>query len=180
MALNGESTTLTVSLENAVSYTGVQFDMMLPENMRIADVSINGNSGHTAAFRNNRVVVYSMSNKAFTQNNAVMTITLEGSMTDNEDMAFTNIYAASADGKERALGDTYVTDIQNIASELSVKAQDGCIIIDSPMEQSATIASVSGIAQKIKLTAGTNRIPVDGKGIYIVKVGKTVVKTNVR
>jgi hypothetical protein len=48
------------------------------------------------------------------------------------------------------------------------------------MEQSATIASVSGIAQKIKLTAGTNRIPVDGKGIYIVKVGKTVVKTNVR
>lgn len=180
MALNGESTTLTVSLENAVSYTGVQFDMMLPENMRIADVSINGNSGHTAAFRNNRVVVYSMSNKAFTQNNAVMTITLEGSMTDNEDMAFTNIYAASADGKERALADAYVTDIQNIASELSVKAQDGCIIIDSPMEQSATIASVSGIAQKIKLTAGTNRIPVDGKGIYIVKVGKTVVKTNVR
>ena len=144
--------------------------------MRIADVRINGNSGHIAAFRNNRVVVYSMSNKAFTQNNAVMTITLEGSITDNKDMAFTNIYAASADGKERALADAYVTDIQNIASELSVKAQDGCIIIDSPMEQSATITSVSGIAQKTLLTAGTNRIPVYGNGTYIVRIGKTTVK----
>lgn len=176
MAMNGESTTLTVSLENAVSYTGVQFDMMLPENMRIADVRINGNSGHTAAFRNNRVVVYSMSNKAFAQNDAVMTITLEGNMTDNEDMAFTNIYAASSDGKERALADAYVTDVQGIASTLSVKAQDGCIIIECPVEQSATITSVSGIAQKTLLTAGTNRIPVYGNGTYIVRIGKTTVK----
>lgn len=42
------------------------------------------------------------------------------------------------------------------------------------------IVSSNGIVENFRLTIGTNRLPIGGKGVYIVKMGKTIVKTNVK
>lgn len=178
--VEGESVTLTATLDNASLYTGLQFDMMLPEGMRISDVRINGNSGHMTSFKGCRVVAYSLNNKTFESAENLVTVTLEGYQTSVDGIGLIDVCAASTDGKDRMLSDAYTTDLQNIPEALSVKASDGCIVIESQTEQDAMIVSSNGIVENFRLTIGTNRLPISGKGVYIVKIGKTIVKTNVK
>ena len=61
-----------------------------------------------------------------------------------------------------------------------VYAEGQNIIIDSPVEQSATISDIAGHAWSVKLKAGRNEIPVRASGIYIVRIKEKATKLILR
>ncbi len=72
------------------------------------------------------------------------------------------------------------TDVHEMSMNSKVSANGQNIIIDSPVEQSATISDIAGHAWSVKLQAGRNEIPVYASGIYIVRIKDKATKLILR
>lgn len=69
-----------------------------------------------------------------------------------------------------------VTSMDELAMDVKVYAEGSNIVIESPLEQKAIISDITGRARRVNLQAGRNVIPANGKGVYIVCVGKKTAK----
>lgn len=72
------------------------------------------------------------------------------------------------------------TSINTIVNEMlmssKVYAEGLNIIIESPVEQEAIVSDIAGHAQKIQLTVGSNEIPVNASGVYIIRIREKTTK----
>jgi hypothetical protein len=73
-------------------------------------------------------------------------------------------------------GDISTTGVNQWSQNVNIVAQGQDIIIDSPIDQSATICDINGHARSVSLKAGRNVIPTRATGVHIVRVGNATAK----
>lgn len=72
------------------------------------------------------------------------------------------------------------TDVRELVMNSRVYGDGQNIVIESAVDQSAVISDISGHARRVSLNAGSNVIPVNGSGMYIVKVGEKATKVMIK
>ena len=82
--------------------------------------------------------------------------------------------------RNEVISSNHSTDVHEMSMNSKVSSEGQNIIIDSPVEQSATISDISGHAWSVKLQAGRNEIPVNASGIYIVRIKDKATKLILR
>ena len=68
------------------------------------------------------------------------------------------------------------TLVNEMLMNTKVYAEGLNIVIESPAEQSAVISDIAGRARKVNLQAGRNEIPINARGIYIVRIREKTTK----
>lgn len=72
------------------------------------------------------------------------------------------------------------SSINTIVNEMlmspKVYADGQNIIIETPVAQDAIVSDIAGHAQKIQLTVGSNEIPVNASGVYIIRIREKTTK----
>lgn len=69
-----------------------------------------------------------------------------------------------------------VTNVNELLMGAKVYAKDLSIIIESPVEQSAVISDIAGHARTVNLQKGRNEIPVNARGIYLIRIREKTTK----
>jgi len=87
---------------------------------------------------------------------------------DSGEDVFTN-------GSQDAYGDP-ITNVYELQMGAKVYAKDLNIIIESPIEQSAVISDIAGHAWNVDLQKGLNEIPVNARGIYLIRIREKTTK----
>lgn len=96
-----------------------------------------------------------------------------------ERIPFTPLFAGEDSDANMAApeaGDISTTGVNQWSQNVNIVAQGHDIIIDSPIDQSATICDINGHARSVSLKAGRNVIPASATGIHIVRVGNATAK----
>ena len=179
--VNGNEATMAVKLDNADRYTAMQFDMALPEGVSIKEITMNGK--HTVSHNGSRVVAYSLTNRAFDNDEDIMTITLNvENAVENATVTFDNIIVGTPEFAEKRLnavsarieGTTGIAD--NGYEATGIYTENGRIVIEATSDGVAEIVTADGIVRKVEITAGKNHIAVGQKGMFVVKVGNKIAK----
>ena len=68
------------------------------------------------------------------------------------------------------------SSMDEMSIEAKVYAEGQVVVIESPVEQNAVISDMMGRALTVGLQPGRNEVPVNGGGVYIVRVGNKTVK----
>lgn len=178
----GETTTLYVKLDNATAYTAMQFNVELPEGLSIERVEMVGNTAHSVAENDGRIVAYSLTNRAFNGGEALMAITVKADETfmGTAHVDFTDVRVVSKDIVETVLGNASSTIIGGeanringtTATDVKVYTTNGRIIIETSAAQVAAVVSTTGVSQQVELVAGKNEVAVSAQGIYLVRIGE--------
>ena len=178
----GETTTLYVKLDNATAYTAMQFNVELPEGLSIERVEMVGNTAHSVAENDGRIVAYSLTNRAFNGGEALMAITVKADETfmGTAHVDFTDVRVVSKDIVETVLGNASSTIIGGeanringtTATDVKVYTTNGRIIIETSAAQVAVVVSTTGVSQQVELVAGKNEVAVSAQGIYLVRIGE--------
>lgn len=72
------------------------------------------------------------------------------------------------------------TAVNELCADFSIRAEGQNIIIESTVEQSAMISDIAGHARTVNLQSGTNVIPVNTNGVYIVRVREKTAKLMIK
>ena len=179
--VNGNEATMAVKLDNADRYTAMQFDMALPEGVSIKEVTMNGK--HTVSHNGSRVVAYSLTNRAFDNDEDIMTITLNvENAVENATVTFDNIIVGTPEFAEKRLNavSARIEGTTGIAGNgyetTGIYTENGRIVIEATSDGVAEVVTADGIVRKVEITAGKNHIAVEQKGMFVVKVGNKIVK----
>lgn len=191
----GESRDVVVKLNNGFAYSAMQFDLNLPAGVTASNVRMSSRAGdHTVSFGqlrngNTRILAYSPSNDVIEgSEGAVLTFTLTASPSFNPvgEMLIDNIVLSTAKMERKTLnavavpmGAGAVTAVDRVTSQLTVYAAGENVIVESPCDQTVTIASTTGAYRTVRVKAGRNVVPMTGRGMYIVKVADKAIKVNV-
>ncbi len=96
-----------------------------------------------------------------------------------ERIPFTPLFAGEDSDANMAApeaGDISTTGVNQWSQNVNIVAQGQDIIIDSPIDQSATICDINGHSRSVSLKAGRNVIPTRATGVHIVRVGNATAK----
>ncbi|MBR5726213.1 MAG: choice-of-anchor D domain-containing protein [Muribaculaceae bacterium] len=109
-------------------------------------------------------------NLSYSQNQVAQINTVEPE-DDNDECheEFTN-------GGSLEIFENSTTDVKELAEDLRIYAEGQSIVIESEVEQSAVICDISGRVRSVNLQVGRNEIPVNARGIYIVRIRENVTK----
>ena len=80
----------------------------------------------------------------------------------------------NAERGDNVFGNLSPAKVEEIIEKCKANGHD--IIIDSPIDQSATICDINGHARSVSLKAGRNVIPTRATGVHIVRVGNATAK----
>jgi hypothetical protein len=150
-----------LTLSNACNYSAMQFDMLLPSEVKIHDVRAVSMSDHIVSFRELgnglvRVVLTSFSNHMFSPGNLLNVLVR---VSDDTHVNITNAWASTSDGR-----------IVKIADTVFFNSATGINIVDA-LAAPADIYDMSGrLVMKSAVT--TEKLP---KGVYLIN-GRKVVK----
>lgn len=175
------SKTLSIALEDGGKYNAVQMDVMLPETVGNATVSLcNGNDkSRTLAYNRIgnrlRIVIYSMDNKEFVDGEAFVNIQLQ-KQGDYKSIVITNAIASDNDAVSHKLDVKYsnvgtTTGIETLGNhDVSVRSVNGGLEIYGSNGKNVVITTLAGSIYKkatIKSNAASIELP---SGIYLVSV----------
>ena len=115
---------------------------------------------------------------------ASKTITLRGRCVDGSGMmALVEQEEENGDNNDletceatTGIGNAVISAVDELVADVKIYAEGQSIIIESAVAQNAVISDISGHARSFSLQAGRNEIPVNGSGIYIVRMREKTAK----
>ena len=105
--LESSQTGMALSLSNAANYVAMQYDMLLPEGVSLADIRLASANSHNVKFREMpdgvvRVVVASLGNEAF-KNDNILNMTFESAQA--EEISIRNAFVVTRGGTMSKIGE---------------------------------------------------------------------------
>lgn len=171
--------TISVALSDGGKYSAIQADVVLPENIGDADVSLASalTATHTLVCHRQgnvlRVVVYSMSNRTFAGDGQLFSVTLPQAVS-SDDVRIVNAVAADTSAvshKVSARNDGAVTGINGVLSEPSaVCAVNGGIVVRGSKGGGVTVTTLAGVLCKKLIAVSDNEVISLPVGVYIINV----------
>ena len=182
-----EATWAKLGLTNAANYAAAQFDLVLPQDVTVADVRMASQNGsHQVSFREQkdgrvRVLVFSPANTTFADGQSLIEIQLNG-FTEGE-IEVTNASVVRKDGdniSEQAADGCVISNASSAvagisADALKVGAEGRNIVIIAPQSATVILSDITGRSTTISVEPGRNVIPV-AAGIYFVNTKKIVIR----
>lgn len=173
---------ISVALDDAGKYNAMQADIVLPKNAGDAVVKINSVLGSThtlASYRKGdvlRVVLYSMSNKAFADGQPLFTVTFPQTV-GCDDVRIVNAVASDNAAVSYGLSATVgsiATSVDAVTLQKGVYSVGGGVIVSGYRGTDITITTIGGaLYKKMTAVSDSERIALPA-GIYLVTVnGKT-------
>ena len=178
---SGDVCNVGVTLDNAMRYSALQCDIVLPSGMTLVDVhAADANVSKSSQLNgsSSRTVTYSMDKLPFgcdSQPVLTFTVRADASLAPESEITLTNVVLA--DGENNAWRVADISAMVNSASgvnELTAGAdrvwvENNTLCIDSRQGSMARIVSVNGVANDLKVKEGITRQELD-HGFYVVVV----------
>ena len=174
----GEVRTLSITLDNAASYSALQCDITLPDGLTLVDSKADRN--HTGETNDvdettSRTVLYSAKSESFDSEAAVFTITVRAdeALANESQIVLSNIVLADDDDAAwyadnctaQVRNSTGVENLTAMADRVWIEGHTLCI--DTRHEGTAQVTAMNGITRSIDLTTGVNRHELEA-GFYVV------------
>lgn len=182
---NGEGEVMVALINDGNKYTGMQFDLSLPEGLIIADDGISASSKkHDVIFTKKqnggyRVLCTSDNNAELYGDSIALRIRLKdvGAMTGTYEITMNNVVLSDMDAIRHTsksqvssvlVGDV-TTGLSESTNQLEVIADQGQLTLKSHRQQTVTIVSLSGIViNQFEMNDGETITLKLGSGIYFV------------
>lgn len=182
---NGETRDIEFMLNNARSYSAMQFDIDLPQGLEIVPASIactsrGNNCSVLLSSKQDRIMLYSASVDPFNGNDgAIIKAKVKASSDVQGSISISNIIFSTPLNQRFVGTDSYAmvsaaTGINDANfNNDKVYAQSGHIVIETDSDASAQIVAMNGMAHDLTAASGRTQVAVDA-GIYVVVLnGKT-------
>ena len=182
---SGETQTVAVSLENVTDFTGFQMDLSLPEGITANNYRLTprGTVSHALNVQQGdnsitRMISYSPTLATYKNHTgALLTFDIVADETFSGAGAIQigNIIFADKNAQGYKLNTTKATigSISGIEATITsgtkVYAEEGQLVIETPVESQTTISNVAGITTTVDLSVGTTKIDME-QGLYIVTI----------
>ncbi len=176
-----------IVMHNSLPMAGMQFDVTLPEGMRIEGAEALGRATGwqvaTADLGNGktRVLMSHFGDKNITAgDDAVIRLSLTGTARGDGECVITGIAIAQRDlttfhPSPFKIAVTGIDDLAN-NGKASIYAQGGNVIIESGEAGEAQLVMLSGMARPLHVSAGRNVYPVNSPGVYVVRFNGVTAK----
>ena len=177
---------IVVSLDNDVDITALQIDLTLPQGMSVAEATLTdrASASHTVDVAqvvngNYRLLAASSALKAFKgHEGAVLRISLSGEAQDVVTLHGIQLAtpAAQGIGHSDILLAPLATGVHDANAKTCIYAQDGNIVVETPVDGQVMIALPNGMSVAHNVHAGRNVIAAPASGIVLVKMNGSVAK----
>ncbi len=183
----GENRTIDINLNNSKQYSGLQFDLHLPEGLTLTASKFTSTSRsdkhtflcETQANGTACVVGYNMSNTKFKGHDGSIlriTVTADKSLASEAMLTIDNIVLATATGETyyanqaqaHVNNTTGINDME--AKTANAYAHNGILVIESQNATTAQLITLNGMTQDLLVEAGHNEYDAIEHGIYIVRI----------
>ena len=174
----GETGQLQVTVDNALQYSALQCDIVLPEGLTLLDVTpACGNMGQAGEVdaMTSRALTYSMNKTPFTIGMPVLTLTVRADAALGIDgrVSLTNVVLSDADNASwYAEGCTaMVNNASGVIDQTAVVdrfwVEGRTLCISTRQDGMARVCALNGMMRRLDVGAGVTRLPLES-GIYIV------------
>ena len=177
----GETSTVTISLDNALDYTAFQLDLLLPEGLEASNFCLSERTSSHMLDMNvlengkQRVMCYSPQLTAIAgHEGAVLTFDVTATSRVNGDIIVDAIEMVTA-ACQTVYPDSFIigvnnnaTSVNDITADLRIYTDGNNIIVESPVSQRVTISDISGRSRSVEVNAGRNVIPAHTSGVVVV------------
>lgn len=187
----GQTRTVAVRLSNPSHYTAMQFDIVLPEGLTLADDGIAATSSsadHLLASAtdegNVRIVCYSLQGKTLAEGDAVVQLSVEADNNLNSDalIAIENGVLGTASSAVHHCEPSYAhvttttaVDDVNAATSWRAWGENHSLIIESNEAAQAQLVAMNGMSTTLAVMPGRNEFNDIEPGFYVVRIdGKSV------
>lgn len=183
--------TLAVALEEDRKYSAMQMDVMLPESVGNAKVTLSDEcrKHHTLAYNmigdRLRIVVYSLNNDLLSGGQPLLNIQF-ANQGDYKNVDITNVVASSQDAVSRQLGVRYdnfggATNIKSVDNRTTeLRSMEGGIMVYGVDGELVSVHSLSGMLFKTcTIKGGTSFIELSS-GVYLVSIKNRTYKVFVK
>lgn len=182
----GETRTVDVKLNNSQSYTALQFDIQLPEGLKLVSISKGSRSANhnfesaMLADGSMRILGYSLQNAEFSDNDgAIISLVVKATRSLDTDATIevAHTILATADNETYFAANTTAlvgntTGVNDMSEKNArVYSQDGMVVIESEEASVAQLVAINGASINLAVEAGHNEYEAPGQGVYIVRVG---------
>lgn len=178
----GETRTVSINLDNSLSYTGFQLDMRLPSGLTASNFALTNRDGRHILAVNElsngtlRALCYSPAlNVIDGSSGAVLTVDVTASAKVDGHIAVSGIELVTPDCQTLLLGNFAIpvnnpSAVNELNGDKTVKiyADGQDIIVESPVNQVVSISDLAGRVRRVNVIAGRNVIAGNGNGVYIV------------
>ena len=180
----GEEASIEVKLDNAIDYTALQADILLPEGVELDDVELGSRAaGHTVMSREVapgvvRVAVFSIGNETFADSDdALLTLNVKARKDFNGGMLnMANVFASDMDAQEyrlEAIGG-HIGGASGIGAvngdTVSLVAVDGGIEVSGAQGATVSVYSLDGVnVDRFKVTSD-KVFRALASGFYVISV----------
>lgn len=182
--LNGNE--IVVDLSNDIAITALQMDVALPLGLQVAEATLTarGTKSHSvdvAQLGNGdyRLLAASSVCKAFAGNEgALLHIKLSGQPSNVVTLHGIQLAAPDASGFEHddIVLAPIATGLNEVSTATRIYAQNGDIVVETPVDGTVVIALPNGIGMTRKVRAGRNVFKAPASGIVLVKMNGNVAK----
>jgi len=180
----GETVEVTLGLENVRAYSGMQFDIDMPEGLSIVDGSLRNTSRttkHTLVLSNdgNRIMVYSPGVVGIEEGDGAiisLKVKANGQLEPQGTVAITNLVLTTPKSERFVGSDTFatvsgVTGVDDMNASLDkAYAYNSTLIIEAMNDGKAQVVAMNGQTVDVNVLAGRNEVDMPA-GIYVVLVG---------
>lgn len=191
---DGETRTVSIQLDNALDYTGFQFDLRLPAGLTASNFALTDRTGaltltwKTLSDGHSRVVCYSPSLAVVTAGSGPVLnfdVTaigdVEGAITvDGIELVTPLCQTLCLDSFELAVNNPSAVEEMNLARDVRVYASGLDIIVESPDARELCIADVAGHMRHVHVGKGRTVVTGNGPGVNIVIIDGKATKLMLR
>lgn len=181
----GETRTVSIALDNDLSYTAFQFDLDLPDGLAASNFRVTDRAGsHLLDAKqqldgSERVMCYSPALTAIDGNEgAVLTFDVTAVGHVSGDITVRGIEMVSSafqtirlDGFPIRVNSDGATSMRELADDLRIYADGHDIIVESSVSQKVVISDVAGHSRSVDVAAGRTVIPTQLSGVVLVNAG---------
>ena len=185
----GETRTVSIALNNAITYTAFQLDLQLPDGLSADNFRLTGRAGSHVLGTNmqadgtQRVMCYSpMLATIDGQEGALLTfdVTATGHVSGDINVDAIEMVSAACqtvylDAFNIRVTSDSATAMSEISGDLRIYTDGHNIIVESSVDQRVIISDVAGHSYSVDVTAGRNVIPARVSGVVVVAAGEKTV-----
>ena len=191
----GETTTVSICLNNSQNYTAMQFDMMLTEGLELDGLNISTTdrtSHHSTAIEKcdentYRIIAFAPDNSDITGfDGAVLELNVRATDQLSGTSGIKLEHICMADRyQDYAIMPSFtpvstITGVDDISKTVaSVRGDRGMVIIEANEPMTAQIVNTSGMSITVNVSQGSNTYMLDS-GIYMVRIGSKTYKIVVK
>ena len=190
---DGETRTMTIDLDNMMSYTAFQLDMQLPDGLTAKNFRLtNRADGHTIDANvledgTQRVMCYSPLLNAIDGNEGALLsfeVTAVGDvngeiLVDGIEMVTTACQTVNLDSFAMKVNNA-TTSVKDVVTDLSIYTDGKNIIVETSVAQRVIISDVAGHAYTVDVPEGRTVIPARNSGVVVVCAGDKTAKLMIK